>query len=117
MSLYIYPAKIGRYYARRRVVDGVRGTLLPYTTGTFKHYTTGPRGGKALKECYRQTWWANDRVCRIKNVRYEHEDGTVSWCREFVPITADVYNRSDASEVRYRIRDGLLVEVLTMEEQ
>lgn len=111
---YVYPSKVGRYYARRRVLEGKQGTLLPYTTGTFLKPAIGPRGGKAYRECYRQTWWCEGRVCRIANVRHEHEDGTVSWTREFQPITNEVYNRYDTSEPHYRLYEGVLMTTLAV---
>lgn len=117
MALYTYPAKVGRYYSRRRVVNGVRGTLLPYTTGTFKHYCKGPRGGKALKECYRQTWWADGRVCSIKSVCYEEPSDEApkgKWRKEFVPLSGEVYNRYDTSEPHYKLYEGVLMTTLAV---
>lgn len=112
--MYVYPAKVGAFYARRRVVNGVRGTLLPYTTGTFRRPAVGPRGGKALRECFHQLWWVDGKVCSITNVPHETRDGAMTWQYEFRPVTATVYNRYDADEPRHRLYAGVLVETLYM---
>lgn len=103
---WVWYASNPKHYPRQRTVNGERGTLLPYTTGKFRRYDVGPRGGRALKECYHQTYWVNGRVCEIKS-RKDSEDG--DWYKAYVPVSGEIYNRYDPSE-SYALEGGVLVD-------
>jgi len=93
------------YRLKRLTLQGTRGSLTPYTTGTFLKPKAGPRGGKGYQVCYRQVWFVNGLFCRVAKFKDEVE----GWYRYFEPITGEVWNRYDKSEEHYELRGGVLV--------
>ena len=111
----VYEIVGSKFHRKVQTLEGVRGTLLPYTTGEFlRPGETGPRGGKAYLKCWRQTWWADGRVCAVKNVCVQERTETSDpvYKRMFVPIDGTVFNRYDHDEQTYTLVDGVLVESL-----
>lgn len=100
----IYEVIDQRFHRKTQTLQGVRGTSLPYTWGSFlRPGMEGPRGGKAYKKCWRTVWFADGRFCKVASVK--DDDG---WHREFVPLTETVWNRWDEDEGTHRIVNGEL---------
>lgn len=104
---WVWTATNGRYSCKRRTFDTPTGeqvaSLLPYTYGMFLKPTTGPRGGRAYKECYRQLWWHDGHVCKVGKQRDEQGQ----WHRTLEPYSGYCWNRYDATESRYVMNDGV----------
>ena len=116
LRCYIYKIVNPKFHRKTQVLDGVSGTLLPYVMEKpfLRPGETSPRGNPAYLECYRQTWWANGRVCFVHNDCDEPPSETCPrgrFTRRFRPVTGSVFNRYD-HEPTYSLVDGVLVESL-----
>lgn len=110
---YVWRIVNPKFHRKTQTLNGVRGTLLPYVFDKpfLRPGETSPRGNPAYLECWRQTWWANGRVCFVKNKCIAEATDTTPpvFRREFEPVTASVFNRWDTDEPAYTLVNGLPV--------
>ena len=109
---YIWKINNPKFHRKTQVLDGVRGTLLPYVDSDpfLRPGEVGPRGGRAYLECYRQIWWAGGRFCVVKNVCLVKPSPLTKgeYVRRFVPADGiTVFNRYDNDDETYTLVGGM----------
>ena len=103
----VYPAKVGRYYARFRALkSAINGETIEALTTRFAYGKglrpcTGPRGGRAYQEFNRAAYYHDGVFYRITSVNTNGNPDNPKFENMFVPInTAELYliNEEQAEE-------------------
>ncbi len=76
---YVWPESTAKYRAKPRTYvlpDGsqLKVRLTRYTYESFYKPCKGPRGGRAVRKCYRSVWWDGEKFWRAKRVELSPDE-------------------------------------------
>lgn len=114
----VYPAKVGRYYARFRALkSAINGETIDALTTRFAYGKglrpcTGPRGGRAYQEFNRTAYYFGGMFWRITSVNTSGDAENPTYENMFVPINmAELFISNEEQAEESGIPRGLRIVV------